>query len=191
MVIYDITKELFSTIAYPGDPVPAKKKWLSIEQDDVCNLTAINLGSHSGTHMDAPKHFIADGKDVAEVSLEKCIGNCQVVHYNGKITDEFLTETLEAGIDKLLVRGNVVLDKESAESIIRYGLCLIGVEASTVGDKANQEHVHKILLGNEVVILENLQLDNVREGKYFLAAQPLKMQDVDGSPVRAVLIADI
>lgn len=190
MVIFDITKELFSTTVYPGDPVPTSKDWFALEKGDVCNLTSICLGSHSGTHIDAPKHFIANGKDVAEISLQRCIGYCQVLYYDGKITKEFLENSLEDGVDKLLLHGNVVLDEVAADSIVQRGISLIGVEMSTVGDKSSQIPVHQKLLKNEVVILENLQLDHVPEGKYFLAAQPLKMRGVDGSPVRAVLIAN-
>ena len=190
MVIYDISKELFSTTVYPGDPVPTSKSWFALERGDVCNLTSICLGSHSGTHIDAPKHFMAHGKDVAEVSLQKCVGDCQVVYCNGEITEEFIKNTLEDGIDKILFRGDVVLGIKAADSIVKRGINLVGVEASTVGDKQSQVLVHQKLLNNEIVILENLQLDHVPEGKYFLAAQPLKMQGVDGSPVRAILIAD-
>lgn len=190
MVIYDISKELFSTTVYPGDPVPTSESWFSLERGDVCNLTSICLGSHSGTHIDAPKHFIAHGKDVAEVPLQKFIGDCQVVYCDGEITEEIIKNALKDGIDKLLFRGNVVLGIEAADSIVERGINLVGVEASTVGDKLSQVQVHQKLLDNEIVILENLQLDHVPEGKYFLAAQPLKMQGVDGSPVRAVLIAD-
>lgn len=191
MIIYDISKELFSAKVYPGDPVPSKESWLSMERGDICNLTKLSLGSHSGTHMDAPKHFIPNGKTAADVSLKKCVGNCQVVWHNGKIESDFWSERLEKGIDKILIRGNVIIDVKAAEAMVKYGINLIGVEAPTVGDKLCQEQVHRILLGNEIVILENLQLENISEGRYFLAAQPLKIQGIDGSPVRAILIADI
>lgn len=188
MIIYDITRELFSTIIYPGDPIPDKKKWMSIEDGDVCNLTSLSLGSHSGTHIDAPKHFILGGKDVAEISLEKCVGFCQVINYSGKISIDLWNEHLKKGIDKILLRGNVIIDEQVASNIVKCGINLIGVEASTIGDQICREQVHRKLLENEVVILENLQLEKVQEGEYFLVAQPLKMQGVDGSPVRALLI---
>ena len=84
----------------------------------------------------------------------------------------------------------MILDEEFAKSIVKCKINLIGVEMPTVGDEVSQKQVHKILLENEVVILENLNLDKIPEGKYFLVAQPLKMDDVDGSPVRALLIVD-
>lgn len=190
MTIYDITKELFSTETYPGDPVPAKSSWLSMSKGDKCNLTSLSLGSHSGTHIDAPKHFIANGKDVSEVSLEYCIGSCQVIHYDGRIKQQFWSEYSFQGIERILFQGQVMIDETAAENIVRHGIKLIGVETPTVGDKSCQENVHKILLEKEIVILENLQLNNISEGRYFLLAQPLKMQGSDGSPVRALLITE-
>ena len=188
MVVFDITKELFSTKVYPGDPIPGRESWLSIENGDLCNLTSLHLGSHSGTHVDAPRHFIENGKSVAEISLEKCVGPCQVVFHNGRIEGAFWKDKFKNKTDKLLIQGNVELDVQAAEYIVACGISLIGVETPTVGDASCQQYVHKILLGHEVVILENLQLNGVLEGEYFLAAQPLKMQGVDGSPVRALLI---
>ena len=188
MNIYDISKEIFSLKAYPGDPEPGKENWFSMERGDPCNVTKLYMGSHSGTHIDAPRHFMKNGKDAATVPLEKCMGYCQVVHYNGKIGNDFWMRRLENGVDKLLIRGDVLIDMDAAENMVRYHLNLIGVENATVGDQTCQKQVHEILLGNEIVILENLQLAEVEEGKYFLAAQPLKMREVDGSPVRAVLL---
>lgn len=190
MVVYDISKELFSTKAYSGDPVPEKESWLSMEKGDVCNLTSLTVGSHSGTHIDAPKHFIGNGKSVAEIPLEKCVGICQVVFHNGKLEEEFWKNKICGKIDKLLIRGNASLDVKAAEAIVAYGINLVGVEAPTVGDSSCQQQVHRILLKNEVVILENLCLDDIQEGEYFLAAQPLKMEGVDGSPVRALLVKE-
>ena len=71
--IYDIGKELFSTPAYPGDPVPCKTPFLEIKKGDVCNLTVITMGSHNGTHLDAPKHFCPDKGGVDTIPLAKCI----------------------------------------------------------------------------------------------------------------------
>ena len=188
MVIHDISKEIFSTEIYPGDPIPSKKIWFAIESGNVCNLTRVCLGNHSGTHIDAPKHFLSNGKGVSEIDLDRCIGKCQLVCHAGKIEAGFWENVWKKGMDKILFRGNVQLDVNAAENIVKYGVKLIGVESSTVGDEVCQQQVHKILLKEEVVILENLRLNEIQEGEYFLAAQPLKMQDLDGSPVRAILV---
>ena len=76
--MYDIGKELFSTPAYPGDPVPGKTPYYEIEKGDDCNLTVLTMGSHNGTHLDAPKHFCAGKHGVDKIPLEKCMGVCRV-----------------------------------------------------------------------------------------------------------------
>lgn len=188
MIIYDITRELFSTEVYPGDPIPDKKSVLAIKEGNVCNVSGLYLGSHSGTHMDAPLHFIENGRDVAEVELSKCVGNCLVLKHDGVIRESFWEKVALYNIDKILIKGDVIVDEESADNFVERGVVLIGVETPTVGQSGFQEQVHKKLLGNEIVILETLVLNDISEGTYFLVAQPLKMEGVDGSPVRALLI---
>lgn len=187
-MIYDITREMFSIEAYPGDPIPSKEKWFSISAGDVCNLTEIKIGSHTGTHIDAPRHFIPNGKSVSEIPLCKCMGECQVIEWNGELDDSFWNIKINKSIKKILFKGNVKLRPENAKKITEIGLDLVGVETSTVGAPDKQKEVHKTLLNAEVVILENLELSKVKEGIYILSALPLKMDEMDGSPVRAVLI---
>lgn len=188
-MIYDITKELFGAEVYPGDPVPEIKKVLSLDkaQPDVCQLSKITMGSHSGTHLDAPAHFYTGGTDVSEIPLEKCMGKCRVVSCNGVVKKEQIDYWVKEGIDKVLIHGNVVINAESAEYMVSKKINCLGVEMSTVACGDAQIPVHKILLGAEMVVIEGLILDQVPDGIYFLSAVPLKMQDADGSPVRAVV----
>ncbi len=86
MKYYDIGKELFSTPVYPGDPVPQKSPFFQIKQGDGCNLTVITMGSHNGTHLDAPKHFCEGKGGVDTIPLEKCLGICKVAEINGEVT---------------------------------------------------------------------------------------------------------
>lgn len=76
--IYDITRELFSASVYPEDPIPNMEIILSLAKQppDKCQLSRIQLGSHTGTHLDAPRHFFKEGNDVSEIPLEKCVGEC-------------------------------------------------------------------------------------------------------------------
>lgn len=189
-MIYDITKELFSVETYPGDPIPDKAEWFSIENGDVCNLTAIKIGSHTGTHIDAPRHFFTEGKGVSEISLEKCIGKCLVIRWDGELDDTFWNTKIRNDTRKILFKGNVNFRPGTAEKIADMGIDLVGVEASTVGAPDKQKEVHEAFLEKEVVILENIDLSEVDEGGYFLSAAPLKMDRVDGSPVRAYLIKE-
>lgn len=186
--LYDIGKELFSTPSYPGDPVPDKKPFLSIENGDICNLTLMTLGSHNGTHLDAPMHFCRGKHGVDGIPLEKTMGDCKVAELSGKVTANAVKELLEDGTRKLLLKGEILLTPEAANVLAEKEIHLLGVESQTVGEGETQISIHQILLGAEIVILEGLVLDQVQPGNYFLAAQPLKLEGVDGSPVRPVLI---
>lgn len=202
-MIYDITRELFSTEVYPGDPVPRKEFVMSFqkEEPDVCQLTELTLGSHTGTHMDAPRHFFADGKSIAEVDLNKCMGPCKVVAVcmetekeeagngaaGGVVTREALVPLLEDHPTRLLLKGAKAINEEAAKYLVEQEVQCIGVESLSVAPLSAPVKVHRILLGAEIIILEGLDLQAVPEGNYDLMALPLKMESLDGSPVRAVL----
>ncbi|MCM1038063.1 MAG: cyclase family protein [Ruminococcus sp.] len=183
-MIYDITKELFTTEVYPGDPVPKIERVSSLDQD-VCQLSEITIGSHSGTHLDAPAHFCVGGKDVSEIPLEKCAGKCRIISHNGTVRKEQIDQWTMDGMDKILIHGDVVIHADSAEYMAEKKINCLGVEMGTVAYGDDQIPVHKILLGAEIVIIEGLTLEQVPDGIYFLSAAPLKMQGSDGSPVRA------
>ncbi|MBP3585829.1 MAG: cyclase family protein, partial [Peptococcaceae bacterium] len=87
MKIYDISQEVFNCQVYPNDPTPEKKILKSMEKGEAYNLTALNMCAHNGTHIDAPCHFIKDGKSVNEMSLEAFIGTAYVVEHSGVVTD--------------------------------------------------------------------------------------------------------
>lgn len=186
--IYDIGKELFSAPTYPGDPKPEKRPFFSIEKGDVCNLTLLTMGSHNGTHLDAPRHFCKDKHGVDKIPLEKTIGACKVAELFGEVTGEEIRELLADGTRKLLLKGEILLTPEAAQVLAEKEMDLIGVEGQTVGEGETQISIHKILLGAEVVILEGLVLKEIEPGSYFLAAQPLKLAGLDGAPVRPVLL---
>lgn len=189
MRIIDISKEVFSAPVYPGDPQVAAKPWYSMAKGDICNLHALEMGTHTGTHLDAPLHFIKEGRDVSDLELEKCVGTCQVVSTEEEVLDvALLAQILPLGCKRLLIKGKGVLTPEGAAFLVREGLYLLGTENNTVGDSVTGPTVHRTLLGAEMVILENLELGGVPEGEYTLCAQPLKLGGMDGSPVRAVLL---
>ncbi len=82
MKVYDISQEVFSCAVYPGDPSPEREILLSTSKGDVCNLTAIRMCAHNGTHVDAPFHFYGDGKTIDQVDLDKFIGYAYVAEHN-------------------------------------------------------------------------------------------------------------
>ena len=188
-MIYDITKELFTADVYPGDPIPGKELLMSFqgEEPDVCQLTELVMGSHTGTHMDAPRHFFEDGKTIAEVSLNKCIGACRVLETGEHVTREELEAHWQEDTTRLLLKGAKDVTEDAAEYMVEQGVVCVGVEGLSVGPLSAPMKVHKILLGAEIVILEGLDLSEVPQGEYGLIALPLKMEGLDGSPVRAVL----
>ena len=194
MKIIDISQELFAAPVYPGDPAPVKEFVMSMEKEkpDICQVTRLTIGSHAGTHLDAPRHFVRGGKDTAELSPERCVGPCKVVTARGRITPELVHGWLADGTRRILVRGEIEITPEAAQAMADGGLLCIGVEGLTVGVPGeSQVKVHQTLLGAEIVIIEGLRLDAAADGEYLLAAQPLKMKELDGSPVRALLLDDI
>ena len=189
-MIYDISREMFSTPTFPGDPVPEKAVHMGFDKPvpDVYQLTKISITGHTGTHADAPRHFIPEGKDAAEVELSRCIGRCRVAEHNGSLTPEDIRRMSEPDVKRLLIKGNIIVTPESAAEIVSCELLTLGVEGMTVGTEGTIAQIHRILLGAEVYIIENLDLSAVPVGDYFLSALPLKMAGLDGSPVRAVLM---
>lgn len=188
MEIIDISKSILKTDVYPGDPVPEFKSWFSISEGAGCNLHTLSFGTHTATHIDAPYHFYNDGNTVDNISLEKCIGDCRIFAPSEEITAKWLeTLKLKTG-DRVLFKGEVTLSVEAARYLADKKINLIGTELNTVGNKVTGPEIHRILLGQQIVILENIELGNVETGEYMLVAQPLKLDGMDGSPVRAVLL---
>lgn len=189
MRYYDITRELFSTPVYPGDPVPEKELIRSIDRGDRSNLTYLKMCVHNSTHMDAPKHFVNDGKTIGEITMEQVMGECAVIACEEELTAEDARRKLEgAGTKKVLLKGMTYFGEETARVFAEAGIELIGVERQTVGYDGETAGVHRILLGSGMVILEGLDLSEVKEGTYFLSAAPLKLAGCEGSPCRPVLI---
>ncbi|HIT89001.1 MAG TPA: N-acetyltransferase [Candidatus Merdenecus merdavium] len=186
--VHDISKDFFSATVYPGDPKPEKETISSFEKGDSYRLTRIVAGSHQGTHIDAPSHFLPDGKTMDQIDLDSCIGPCKVVELEGVIGAEEIEPVLMLCHDRLLIKGEVILTEEGAKKIAQYGIKLLGVEGQTVGKDDEIAKVHKTLLSKEVVILESLTLEGVPEGTYFLSATPLKYEGLDGAPCRPVLV---
>ena len=188
MKIYDLSKDLFEAEVYPGDPVPTKTPFYEISETCACNVTVLSMGSHNGTHMDAPKHFVAGAKDIAEVDLEKCVGPCKVVLHEGLFTADDAKLAMADGTKRLLIRGEIEITPEAAEVFAQDGLWFLGVEHFTVGNKETGPVIHRTLLGAEIVLLEAAVMTEVPAGGYFLSSAPLKMRGLDGSQCRPLLI---
>lgn len=190
MKIYDITKELFSTKSYPGDITPTSTPINSMEEGEVFNRTLLTMSTHNSTHVDAPRHFYADGRTVEQVDLSKCIGECTLISHEGLFTEKEVETLAVISKRKLLIKGNITITNDAAKALVSHGFEFIGVEGITVGPEKAPMQVHLTLLhpDAELVIAENLDLSDVPVGEYFLFCPPLKLGGMDGSPTRAVLI---
>ena len=125
-MIYDITQPLFECEVYPGDPKPVKTAVRRIENGDLYNLTAISMCVHNGTHIDAPFHFLKDGKGVNEIPLEKFIGAAFVASHEGNVTARDAESILERAArehrgaeKKILIKGRAVVTLEAARFLRR------------------------------------------------------------------------
>ncbi|MBQ8392566.1 MAG: cyclase family protein [Clostridia bacterium] len=195
MKIYDISQEVFSCRVYPGDPKPTINKVLSMENGDVCNLTEFSMCAHNGTHVDAPYHFVNKGKTVDMLDLNKLVGYVYVVAFDGEITGsnaEYIINRAKCvhndAWHRILIKGKGVVSEEAAIIFAEQGIYLIGSESQTVGPEDAPAMVHNILLSNDIVLLEGICLEKVKEGVYILSSAPLNLAGCDGSPCRAILI---
>ena len=190
MKIYDISQEVFSCKVWPGDPAPEKRAVHTIEKGDVCNLTAFSMCAHNGTHIDAPWHFLDDGKTVEKIELSTFVGDCYVARCEGNVTGADAAAIVQKadGIRRILIAGPATVTEAAAQVFAESGICLLGNESQTVGPESAPMQVHKILLQKEIALLEGVVLTDIPEGKYFLSAAPLNLAGADGAPCRAYLI---
>lgn len=196
MKIYDISQEVFSCQVYPNDPTPEKSVLKSMEKGDVYNLTALSMCAHNGTHVDAPFHFLKDGKTVDEICLEAFVGMAYVAEHQGIVTGDDAAEIIEKAkkqnaeaAKRILIKGESEVSLEAARRFASSDILLLGNESQTIGPQNAPMAVHLALLSANVILLEGIRLSEVSEGVYFLNAAPLNLSGADGSPCRAILIA--
>lgn len=198
MKIYDISQEVFGCAVYPGDPSPKRQVMLSISEGKICNLTAFNMCAHNGTHVDAPFHFINEGRTIDQVDIDRFVGYCYVASHDGDITAEDANKIMDrakdaAGdtdcYDRILVKGEATMTEEAAKVFADNKIKLFGNESQTVGPLDAPMEVHLIMLGAEIVLLEGIRLSEVDDGVYLLNAAPINLGGSDGAPCRAILMS--
>ena len=195
MKIYDISQEVFSCQVYPGDPAPEKEMLTTMDSGDLYNLTAFRMCAHNGTHIDAPCHFIKDGKTVDAICLEAVVGMAYVAEHQGivsgddaaKIMEKAKAQNVEAA-RRILIKGDAEVSSEAAKVFAGSGILLLGNESQTIGPEDEPMEVHQLLLGADVILLEGIRLSEAPEGCYFLNAAPLNLAGADGAPCRAILM---
>ena len=195
MKIYDISQEVFSCQVYPGDPAPEKELLGSMDSGDLYNLTAFRMCAHNGTHIDAPCHFIKDGKTVDAICLEAVVGMAYVAEHQGIVSGDDAVKILEKAkaqnaeaAKRILIKGAAEVSPEAAKVFADAGILLLGNESQTIGPEDEPMEVHQLLLGADVILLEGIRLSEVPEGCYFLNAAPLNLAGADGAPCRAILM---
>lgn len=198
MKIYDISQEVFGCAVYPGDPSPERQVILNISEGKICNLTAFNMCAHNGTHVDAPFHFINEGRTIDQVDIDRFVGYCYVASHDGDITAEDANKIMDrakdaAGdtdcYDRILVKGDATMTEEAAKVFADNKIKLFGNESQTVGPLDAPMEVHLIMLGAEILLLEGIRLSEVDDGVYLLNAAPINLGGADGAPCRAILMS--
>ena len=197
MKIIDISQEVLSCETYEGDPTPSAERINDMKRGELYNLSAFSMCAHNGTHVDAPFHFIKDGKTVDAVSLEAFVGLACVVAHHGIVSGDDAARMMEKAkaqnpeaARRILIKGDAEVSQEAARVFASSGILLLGNESQTVGPENAPMAVHLMLLSAGVVLLEGIRLEEVPEGTYLLSAAPLNLAGADGSPCRAVLIAE-
>jgi arylformamidase len=202
--VYDISRTLQDGIrVWPGDP-EFQSSWAMLRRDGApCNVSVFSMGTHTGTHIDAPLHLDDAGDDVANIRLNNLIGparvffistgtcirskDLEILDWNG--VERVLFKTRSGGQpEKSFETSYAFLDEGASEFLLKRGILLVGTDAPSVDFyESSSLPSHQILLNHGVVILEDAELTAVPPGDYELICLPLKLAGLDGSPVRAIL----
>jgi arylformamidase len=210
MPTYDLSVPLRDNMpTYPGDPGMQVTDWFSLAKGDPANVSLLHFGAHTGTHIDAPAHFIEGAPKLDSLSLDVLIGEAEVVEVPAhllSIDEAFVEGHCPPGARRILFKTRnsafwddldagfrkdyTYLSTGAAAKLVVRGIRLIGIDSLSIEEFGQKSHqTHLTLLANNVIIVEGLDLGDVPAGKYELICLPLKLQSGqgDGAPARAVL----
>jgi arylformamidase len=210
MEIYDVSVPLSSTTpTYPGDPGIQIDEWRTFAKGDHANVSVVHFGAHSGTHVDAPAHFIDGGSKVESMPLSNLIGAAKVIDVPDEIRaidEDFVAAKCVKGSPRILFKTRnsafwnnpqngfredyTYIEPGAARLLVDLGVKLVGIDYLSVEQfKSEKFETHLVLLSNDVVILEGLDLRAVLGGSYELICLPLKLAggSGDGAPARVIL----
>ncbi|HSD49627.1 MAG TPA: cyclase family protein [Actinomycetota bacterium] len=211
MNIHDVSLPIGpDLLIWPGNPPVEVRANQRIADGDPANVSELRLGTHTGTHVDPPLHFLEGEEGIDAVALDALVGPCEVVDardLRGPLGPEELEPLVLAGVERVLLRTDnselwrrlpvafpasyTALSAAGAAFLVRAGVRLVGTDFLSIETRGAPGHpVHSALLGAGVVIVEGLDLSAIEPGRYTLVALPLRLVDGDGSPARAVLIED-
>jgi arylformamidase len=194
-------------VSWPGDPPPRISHALDMERGDPCTVSLLEMGAHTGTHMDAPAHFVRGGIGIDKMPLDAAIGSARVIPIRDSKsikTDELVRHSIRRG-DRVLFKTHnsdhcwdtdgfvedfVYLSATAAQYLVERQVRLVGVDYLSVGGfHADGVETHQALLKAGIWIIEGLNLRRVRPGRVQLICLPLKIAGGDGAPARALVRA--
>lgn len=195
-------------LTWPGNPPVELLPNQRIASGDGANVSELHIGTHSGTHVDPPMHFVEGGAGIDRVPLDVLIGPCWVADATGRGgalgADDLDALGVPAGTERLLLRTDnsemwrsmpgafpesyVSVSGDGARWLVEHGLTLVGIDFLGIESRGSEGHpTHVTLLSNDVVIVEGLDLGEVEQGEYDLVVMPMRLVDGDGGPARAAL----
>lgn len=202
----DISVPLHSgMVHWPDNPPVRISRMLDIERGDLCNVSVLSMGSHTGTHMDAPVHWIRDGKGIDTLPPDATIGPARVIETHDTVSvkpEELRPHALQRGERVLLKTPNssrcwgtdtfiedfVFISREAAAYLVSCGVQTVGIDYLSVGGfKTDAAETHRTLLEGGIWVIEGLNLAQAQPGTHELVCLPLRIVGGDGAPARALL----
>lgn len=211
MKINDVTLTIREgMVVWPGEPEVDLHRVKKLEEGANANVTYMGFAVHTGTHVDAPRHFIADGNSVDLLDLNMLIGEVTVVeipqdvdHISAAV---IARSGLAVGTERVLFKtrnsnywvenrgdfqpGFVGITEDGAQALVELGVKLVGIDYLSIAPYKKSRPTHLVLLREKMVVIEGLDLSKVKPGKYTLYCLPLKLANADGAPARVILIED-
>lgn len=209
MKIFDVTVPIkISMPVWPGDPKVDNQLVASIENGDEANVTCINMSAHTGTHIDAPRHFLETGDSIENLNLNILLGEVEVIEINSNLTQidaatlrdikqngwkqRILFKTRNSSLrlfeKNLFYKEFTALTPDAAEYLVIQGVKLVGIDYLSIAPFENGMVTHVVLLKNNVIVIEGLNLSDISAGIYELVALPILLENADGAPARVLLI---
>jgi arylformamidase len=208
MRTYDVTLTITHDMpVWPGDTPPTLVRTGSIEKGDNANTSEVTLSVHTGTHVDAPDHFLGNGKTIEQLSLDSLLGRAYVLHLPD--VDQITAAVLERAdipprTRRLLFKtrnseywakgvkefqtGFAGLTEDAAQLLVDRNVRLVGIDYLSIAPYKKSRPTHRLLLEAGVVIVEGLDLSHVSQGRYTITCLPLKLGGSDGAPARVILV---
>lgn len=187
---------------WPGDPKVEIARVATIEKEGY-NLTSFSMSAHTGTHIDAPLHYIADGASIDQVEITRLIGPAKVIEIKDRVItaeslapfdiepgDRILLKTqnsLNEWQKQLFKKDYAYLDESAARFLAGKRIALTGIDYLSIGSFHSGEETHRILLLENILVVEGLLLQDIQAGDYEMICLPLKIKSADGAPARVLL----